>query len=121
MNKKEAEEIIVHLADGINPITGEVLPLDCVCNHPQVIRAFNLCVSILSEGEKQNSKKNQLPNHGKAWTNEEEQRMIELFKNGVSIYEIAKVHQRSKGSIELRLIKLGLLEETVRSAIFYNT
>ena len=35
-----AKEIISALADGINPITGEVLPADSVCNNADVVRAF---------------------------------------------------------------------------------
>ena len=35
-----AKEIIAALADGINPITGEVLPADSVCNNADVVRAF---------------------------------------------------------------------------------
>ena len=35
-----AKEIISTLADGIDPITGELLPAEHICNNPEVVRAF---------------------------------------------------------------------------------
>ena len=35
-----ATEILSILADGIDPVTGELLPEDSVCSEPEVIRAF---------------------------------------------------------------------------------
>lgn len=40
MTIDRAKEIIVALAEGIDPITGEVLPEDNVCNKGEVVRAF---------------------------------------------------------------------------------
>lgn len=47
-------------------------------------------------------------NAGRRWTKEEEQRLIEEFKQGLSIAEIAKRHNRKRGGIRSRLDKLGL-------------
>jgi len=45
------------------------------------------------------------------WTPEEEEALAEEYKDGVSIVELAKKHQRQIGAIRSRLRKLGLLEE----------
>ena len=52
-----AEEIINALANGINPITGEILPSDNVCNEPDVIRALYAAAELLKkQAEKEQSR-----------------------------------------------------------------
>ena len=48
--------------------------------------------------------------HGTAWTPEEDVRLREAYLVGVTIPELAARHQRGRGAIRSRLIKLGLLE-----------
>jgi len=48
---------------------------------------------------------------GAGWTAAEERELTDLFEHGGSISSIAHSLQRSKGSIESRLIKLGLLDK----------
>ena len=50
----------------------------------------------------------ELPRNGAPWTSYEEYDMRELFKNGVSIANIAKIHGRTQSSVSNRLIKLGM-------------
>ena len=40
MNNGEARRILAQLAEGVDPITGEVLPEQHVCNEPAVICAL---------------------------------------------------------------------------------
>ena len=40
-----AKELLEMLADGVNPITGEVLPESDSCNQPDIIRALHLAVA----------------------------------------------------------------------------
>lgn len=47
----------------------------------------------------------------KKWTDEEEQKVIEEYKKGNSIKEIAKISGRQVGGIKARLVKVGLIEE----------
>lgn len=42
MDIARAKEIVSALADGIDPFTGEILPRDHICNHPDMIRALYL-------------------------------------------------------------------------------
>ena len=43
------------------------------------------------------------------WTHEEENQMVQLFQQGVSIIEIAGILHRNEGGITSRLKKLGLM------------
>ena len=52
-----------------------------------------------------------LTNVGKKWTQEEETRLKNLYKQGKSTEEIAEIHQRNYGGIRARLLSLGLIGE----------
>lgn len=47
---------------------------------------------------------------GQKWTTEEEERLIQSFDVGLSIEDIANLHQRKVGGIRRRLRKLGKIE-----------
>lgn len=47
MDISRAKIIVEALADGINPVTGEVLPTEDSCNQPDVIRALNAVLKQL--------------------------------------------------------------------------
>jgi hypothetical protein len=51
--------------------------------------------------------------HGTAWSAQEDHRLRTLFLAGEAIAKLAKAHQRKKGAISSRLIKLGLLPDEV--------
>ena len=48
--------------------------------------------------------------HGVAWSAEEDDRLRTLFAAGKAIAALAEAHQRKRGAITSRLVKLGLLE-----------
>jgi hypothetical protein len=45
------------------------------------------------------------------WTPNEDKALAEQFKSGITISQLAKMHQRKIGAIRSRLRKLGLLAE----------
>jgi DNA-binding CsgD family transcriptional regulator len=45
------------------------------------------------------------------WTEEEEKQLVELFREGKSLAQIARIHKRKRGAIRTRLKKLGLMRE----------
>ena len=49
----------------------------------------------------------------KAWSAEEDGRLRTMFLAGEAIGAIARAHQRKKGAIRSRLVKLGLLRPTL--------
>lgn len=99
-----AKEIVRILADGIDPITGEILPEDSVYNSPEVIRALFTILEALRNP----SVKSSAQNAGTPWTDTEEDQLRDEFISNIRIADIAKFHGRSCGAIESRLEKLGL-------------
>ena len=63
MDLQRAKELLSGLADGVDPLTGEVLPEDHVCNKAEIIRAFH-CVLKSLPGK---TSKPQPENAGKPW------------------------------------------------------
>ena len=105
MDIQRAKELLTVLADGIDPLTGEVLPDDHVCNKGEIVRALNCAVEVLSR-----RKKKTLPeNNGKPWTEELDSELCRLFDEGMKKKELCAHFKRSPGSIESRLEKLGRL------------
>lgn len=101
-----AKEIIAALAEGIDPITGELLPDDSVCNNVEVVRAF---YAILKE-DTQKSMKNLPDNAGKPWSAEDDEILKNMFISGVQKSDLQRHFARTRGSIEARLKRLGLIE-----------
>ena len=50
-------------------------------------------------------------NRGKLWDSEQEEKLTEMFNDGLTVNEIAKTMRRSPGGIRARLIKLGLIND----------
>lgn len=108
MQTSEALNIIRALADGINPITGEVLEEDSLCQNPQIIRALFAAAQALEKPQERPKREENLPaNAGQSWESEEEQRLCAEFDAGLSVNQLAQKHQRTNGSIQSRLVKLG--------------
>lgn len=106
MDITRAKEILKILADGIDPLTGELLPPDHLCNQPEVIRAFHEILTALPSAKSNPS----LPNAGKPWSESETDKLVEEYDSGMSISAIAKEHGRSRGAIEGKLAHLGKIE-----------
>ncbi|MCO7159848.1 hypothetical protein NIA10_04325 [Agathobaculum butyriciproducens] len=52
MDVHRAKELLTILADGVDPLTGEVLPEDHVCNKGEIVRALHCAVEELSRRRK---------------------------------------------------------------------
>ena len=50
MELERARTLLTELADGVDPLTGECLPSDSVCNRPEIIRG-QLSSQFLRHGE----------------------------------------------------------------------
>ena len=75
MDVQRAKELLTVLADGVDPLTGEVLPDDHVCNKGEIVRALHCAVEQLSH-----RRKKPLPeNNGKPWTEELDDELSRLF------------------------------------------
>ena len=102
-----AKELLQILADGVNPLTGEVLPAEDSCNQPEIIRALNAVLAAISEKKP----KNQPENAGKPWISEDDALLVKMFDEGQSDKELCTFFKRSKGAIAARLVRLGKITD----------
>lgn len=109
MTIERAKVILRFLAEGADPLTGEVLPEDSVCNKAEIVRAF-YCVLDELEAKKPDHPRKPPENAGKPWTKEEDRQLIAMFDEGRSNKEMMSVLGRTKGSIISRLARLGKID-----------
>ena len=110
MELSHALHILRALADGIDPMTGEVLPADNSCNHPDTVRALFTAIKALELIEpRQQKEQSLLANAGKAWTQVEDKQLCESFDKGIPIKELAQQHGRTLGAMRSRLERLDKL------------
>lgn len=114
MQISKALEIIEALADGIDPNTGEIFPEGTPYQHPQVIRALMTAVQAL---EQRRSNSHPPERAGNAWDKGEDQQLVRDFDAGVTLLELAKRHERTRGSIRSRLEKLGKIPPSRHSPL----
>lgn len=115
MDHAEALNIVSTLANGVNPITGEVFPSDSPYQSSEIVRALFVAARALEGVATRTSaptrearlRSGTLPNVGKPWTAEEDDQLIAEFDRGRSPRELATAHGRTLAGIEARLEKLG--------------
>lgn len=110
MELQIAREIINVLAQGIHPVTGELMPPDSPYNEPPVIRALFAVSQALEACETSRLHREQPPNAGKAWTPDEDIRLAAAFDTGHALKQMAADLGRSRVAVEARLVKLGKIE-----------
>ena len=106
MDISRAKIFVEALADGINPVTGEVLPTEDSCNQPDVIRALNAVLKQLDVKPKKGPK-----NAGAKWTEEEERLLIEMYKSGATKKEMQGTFCRTENALAARLVHLGVIKD----------
>lgn len=118
-------KILETLANGVDPITGEVLPESSPYNHPDVIRAIfsvldtvknppkkaKLIKKTVDEKQTENIESGLPINAGLPWSEGERKDLLNDFAANMSICELADKHGRSQGAITTELKKQGLVEE----------
>lgn len=119
MELQTAREIIDTLAQGIHPVTGEVMPQDSPYNAPPVIRALFAVSQALEAGAtataadttiKARRNRGELPpNTGKAWAPEDDDQLRTGFAAGTPVKDLAAALGRTRWAIESRLVKLGVM------------
>ena len=115
-NDTQPRAILTTLIQGCDPVSGEPLPRDCVIHRSEVLRALLAGLSALEVTAARAERRSQLPdNVGRAWTTDEESRLIAAFKSGDSPVAIAHQHGRTLRAIEARLEKLGLITAEQRT------
>lgn len=105
MELAKAIEYLTALVDGIDPATGEILPEGHICNRGDTVRAL---YAVLQSIGKKKERKVQ-PNAGQPWTQGEDQRLLDGYRAGETIPQLAVAHGRSRGAINSRLQRLGAM------------
>ncbi|MBT8364323.1 MAG: hypothetical protein KJP23_06415 [Deltaproteobacteria bacterium] len=115
MQKSKTIDILKLLADGVHPVTGEQLDKNHLINEPDVIRALNTAVEALISEEKKIRRQRDLPERvGKPWSEQEDQALIKAFDSGISLNDLVDKHQRTRGAIRTRLVRLGKIDPDER-------
>ena len=116
MQKSKAIDIIKLLADGVHPMTGEQLDQNHVINEPDVVRALSSAVeALVSEEEKVRRQRNLPKRVGKPWSEQEDKALINAFDSGIPLGDLVDKHQRTRGAIRTRLVRLGKIDLDDRS------
>ncbi len=73
---------------------------------------------VLGRGSRKGRKRRERPRRsGQPWSDDEDQRLGEMFARGGEMRALAAVFERSEGSIKARLAHLGLVEDGGRFAV----
>ena len=111
MQANSALRIVSSLADGCDPLTGEVFPPDHILQQPDVIRALGVAVTALrGDASLQTSDSDRPSRVGQPWTDKEDEELTSAFNRGEAIKALADKHERTPGGVKSRLAKLGLIE-----------
>jgi hypothetical protein len=105
MEIQEAVTVMRALAGGLDPETGQPLEADSLCRKPPVVKALNRALGALVQMEQRERSRPQ--NAFRTWKRDEDAQVCEEVRKGMDFHEIARVHNRSVGSIVARLVKLG--------------
>lgn len=124
MTPTEAQHTLELLAQGLHPQTLEPLPANQALEAPQVIRALFMgaqALALVGDGRKLDDQavakdapeapRQRPAKAGQGWASEEDEQLVQAFDAGTAIKVLATMHERSRGAIRSRLIKLGKLSE----------
>ena len=110
MEEARAHAIVSALANGVNPLTGELFAVDSPYQTPDVIRALYCALRALeTAGRRRTRGPGASSNAGKPWSDDEDRQLLSAFDNGRPLAELAQSHSRTRGGIQARLIRHGRL------------
>ena len=119
MEFSEARNLVSALANGTNPVTGEVLPAKSPYNEPKIIRAlFTVLKSSNGRATKKSPEERMEDNlaagrprnAGLPWTDELRDELAEKFQSGKTLQELASQFERTHGAIHSELERQGLVD-----------
>ena len=110
MDQSEALSVVRSLANGVDPESGEVFPVDSAYQRAQTVRALYAAAEALEKSERFERRKQQLPpKTGEPWSEDEDRKLLSGFDAGRGLPDLAVVHQRTQTGVRARLVKYGRL------------
>lgn len=115
----EAKNMVSALANGANPVTGEILPAESPYNEPKIIRALFLVLNSLTvkpgrktpeERMEDNLATGRPKNAGLPWTEELRAEVAKKFEKGTTLQDLARHFERTSGAIHAELARQGLVD-----------
>lgn len=110
MDENRALAIVSALANGVNPLTGEIFPADSPYQTADVVRALFHASRALETRARPRSRLNAPPNAGKPWTEEEDRNLLKEFDSGCRMPDLAQALGRTTAGIQARLEKYGRVQ-----------
>lgn len=95
MKLQRAKELLASLADGVDPLTGEVLPDESVCNKAEIVRAFCCILNALPDKPRRPKPENT----GKPWTKEDDAALCRMYDAGSTRKEMCAYFKRTEGGM----------------------
>ncbi len=110
MNQAQALSVVRSLANGVDPLSGEVFAADSVYQRPDTVRALYAAAQALEKSERLDRRKAQLPSKsGESWDETEDRKLLAGFDAGRGLPELAAAHERTQTGVRARLVKYGRL------------
>lgn len=111
MDEARAHAVVSALANGVNPLTGELFAVDSPYQSPDIIRAlFSAVRALEAAGRRRTRGQGAVSgNAGKPWSDEEDRQLLAAFDGGRPLAELAQAHGRTRGGIQARLVRHGRL------------
>ena len=106
MDEAKAQALIATLANGVNPLTGEIFPADSPYQAPDVVRALYVAGRAL-ETKSRPRRAATAANAGKIWSDDDDRRLVAEFARGVPVAELTQSFGRTLAGIQARLEKNG--------------
>ena len=129
MNTEKYTKVLEALAQGYDPVTGELFPDDSPYNHPDVIRALWIALDAMkgksaprqrltTQEKQQKNIENGLPkNHMMPWTDHGKETATRMFHDGKDVAECADVLHRKRSSVVSFWLKAHLINEEQRQRL----
>lgn len=112
VDANRAAQLLRVLADGVDPITGDVVGPASPLQHPDVVRALYAGVEALGRTGEETVRPASRPGRaGRSWDAREDEDLVAQFEAGASAADLAASHQRSTGAVRARLVRLGTVED----------
>jgi hypothetical protein len=110
MNEQRALDIVSALANGVNPLTGEVFPSDSPYQNVDIVRALVLVSRLLETKTRPRARAGVPSNAGKPWNDAEDEQLLREFDRGQPLQKLAEMHARTVAGIQARLERHGRIK-----------